>query len=552
MKRTIFVYSAGLFLALIAFTNCSTDTSNNETESVGSITYRLQANWESYSKDDQMLQVSSSSTVPQCMEQDMTDSIGKIEYLKNKTEDTVTQNQSRAILVEYEDGITTEENEIDWNDWGTFDTTLSSNLPYKRIIINSEKYDEIDNLLLRLNEDANVKFAEEDGICEAYSVPNDPYYTYQWNFTQMDMSEAWDITQGDSQIIVAIIDTGVDYRLEDMNKTNFLQGYDFTNDDNEPLDDNGHGSHVAGTLAQSTDNGTGVAGMASGITILPVKVLNEDGEGYTSWVVEGIYYAVNNGADIINLSLGGSNASTIMKNACTYANDHGVLVIAAAGNGGEDSLGYPAAYDTVMAVGAVDWHNNYTSYSNYGWNLAVVAPGGSFDDSPNEQEYGGGILQDTIGGYYYYTGTSMATPHVTGLAALLKSKNSSLTATEIWNKITTSAIDLGESGFDEHYGYGLIDPVAALEKTAYVIDDSLTSSLLKNTDTTETWHISAAPGDIAASIAFLDDDGTLEFDLEDESGTVVCSGTSTDTGLSLEYTITDTNKGIYWFIITYK
>jgi uncharacterized repeat protein (TIGR02543 family) len=261
-------------------------------------------------------------------------------------------------------------------------------------------------------------------------------------------------------------------------------GWDFVNSDGHPNDDNGHGTHVAGTVAQSTNNGFGVAGVAFGATVMPVKVLNAAGTGTYQWIAEGIYYAVDNGADIINLSLGGSVHSATLESAVAYAYNSRVVVFAASGNDSADSCDYPAAYDDyVVAVGATQYDESRAPYSNYGSSLDVVAPGGNTGVDQNGDGYADGVLQNTFGNttvewsYWFYQGTSMATPHASGVAALLLSVNPTLTPSQIKNVLESNAEDLGTAGRDDVYGWGLIDAYAALENV-YPPDFTLTVNIV--------------------------------------------------------------------------
>lgn len=316
----------------------------------------------------------------------------------------------------------------------------------------------------------NVEYAEPNYIADACMVPNDQYYINQWNLHGLSeggisMEPAWDIATG-SGVTVAIIDTGIRVG-SDLSGTCFVSGYDFVNNDNDPTDDNGHGTHVAGTVAQRTNNNQGVAGVAFNACLMPVKVLDRYGSGSYADIADGIYFAVDHGANIISMSLGGSSYSYALENALAYAYNHGVTCFAAAGNGGKNGLLYPAAYDAyVIAVGATQFDKTRAPYSNYGSSLDVVAPGGNTDLDQNGDGYEDGILQQTFSGnhwgYYFYEGTSMATPHVSGVAALLYSKGVT-SPDEIRNVLQSTAVDLGSSGWDMYYGYGLINAYAALQ-----------------------------------------------------------------------------------------
>lgn len=320
-------------------------------------------------------------------------------------------------------------------------------------------------VLSELKKEPGIAYAEQNGYAYMATAPtNDQYYPYQWNLMKINMPAAWEISKG-TGAIVAVIDTGVKQTLPDFANTHFSEGYDFVNLDNDPTDDQGHGSHVAGTIAQSSNNNVGVAGIAYDCTIMPVKVLNSNGRGTYDQIINGIIYAVDHGAHILNLSFCGAIGSTAMQNAVNYAWDNGCLLVCAAGNSVVSTHFYPAIYNNSFSVAATNFNDRRAGYSNYGVAVDISAPGGDTADW-NGCGYPEGILQGTFGtsgdGYYFYTGTSMACAHVSGLAALLKSQDLSRTNVQIRNIIEASAVDLGISGWDPIFGWGRINAYAAL------------------------------------------------------------------------------------------
>lgn len=366
----------------------------------------------------------------------------------------------------------------------------------------------VEEMVYRFQKNPLVDYAEPNSIAYAFMVPNDPYYQYQWHFDDdhtrnpggatsnpyggtngggIRMEEAWDITTGSANVIVAVVDTGI-RKGTDLAATCFVLGWDFVNNDSDPTDDDGHGTHVAGTVAQSTNNGVGVAGVAFGTCLMPVKVLGPAGGTYQQ-VADGIYYAANNGAKIINLSLGGTSPSETLEDAVEYADDiKGVTVFAACGNENASSCIYPAAYDAyVIAVGATRYDEQKTDYSNYGTSLDLTAPGGqSCIDSfaptcvmndQNEDGYWDGVLQQTFEkrgaritwNYYFFDGTSMATPHVAGVAALILSQNPTFTPDQVRQRLQSTAEDKGATGWDQYYGWGIVDTYAALSYSPVAI-----------------------------------------------------------------------------------
>ena len=255
------------------------------------------------------------------------------------------------------------------------------------------------------------------------TTPNDPRYNEQWNLKAINVEKAWQKTKGKG-IVVAVIDTGVS-RVEDLKNTNFVKGYDFVNDREDASDDNGHGTHVAGTIAQSTNNNFGVAGVAYEASIMPLKVLSGSGGGTISDIAEAIIFAADNGANVINMSLGGGGESKLMQEAIDYAYKKGVVIVAAAGNSNRNAAFYPARYPKVIAVSATNATGEKAPYSNYGAGVDVAAPGGAIARG-KDGDSAGGILQNTIDPstkqsvFRAFQGTSMASPHVAGVVALIE------------------------------------------------------------------------------------------------------------------------------------
>lgn len=348
---------------------------------------------------------------------------------------------------------------------------------------------------------SNVEYAEPNSIARAFMTPNDPYYHYQWHFENLDyggihMETAWDIETGDPGVTVAIVDTGVAYenykgfeKAPDLAATTFVPGYDFVNNDPNPNDDEGHGTHVTGTVAQSTNNDLGAAGIAFNTAIMPVKVLNKQGYGTAQSVANGVYFATDNGADVINLSLGwpvengvAYDPGATVEDAIAYAYNAGVTIIAASGNDSESAVAYPAAYDNyVIAVGATRYDEAVSYYSNTGSSLDLTAPGGDITVDQNNDSYGDGVLQQTFGtnpkdwGYWFYQGTSMSTPHVSGVAALILALKPEFTPDQVRKTLQTTAEDKEVSGWDDQYGWGIVDAYAALSSLAPSVSISLTT-----------------------------------------------------------------------------
>lgn len=303
-----------------------------------------------------------------------------------------------------------------------------------------------------------VESAEVNHIYRATFLPNDPYFSDQWGLKSINTEQAWDLAEGKSSVLVAVLDTGINANHSDL-KGVILTGKSLFNDltPQDTVDNNGHGTHVAGIIGAVTGNETGVAGIASGVRILPVKVLDDNGEGSDWTVAEGINYAVASGAKVINLSLGSCYGSSILQTAVKNAVEKGVLLVAAAGNEGMAHVDYPAAYPEVVAVSALDATGTLASFSNFGPKLWVSAPGVGIIST-----YAGPDA-DKESPYAYLSGTSMAAPLVSGLAALVLSADPTLTASELKDILRNSTDDLGDLGKDNKFGYGRINAYKAID-----------------------------------------------------------------------------------------
>ena len=320
-------------------------------------------------------------------------------------------------------------------------------LPGDRQLLNALKKSPLSKL---------TEFIEPNYVYSAFDIPNDPDYSKQWNLRSINVEQAWDETKGEG-ITVAVIDTGVT-RVPDLAQTEFAEGYDFIGDRPQADDDVGHGTHVAGTIAQSTNNEYGVAGIAYQAKIMPIKVLSASGGGTVADIAEGIRLAADRGADIINLSLGGFGASQVMEEAINYAYSKDVVIVAAAGNANQNAAAYPARYPRVIGVAALDAADQKAPYSNFGAGVDLAAPGGSEI---------GKILQNTIDPstgeavFADYAGTSMAAPHVAGVAALVKASGVT-EPEEILSVLKQSSRQVNQDPLN-HFGAGHLDAAAAVK-----------------------------------------------------------------------------------------
>ncbi|MBI2893451.1 MAG: S8 family serine peptidase [Deltaproteobacteria bacterium] len=325
---------------------------------------------------------------------------------------------------------------------------------------------------------ATTASAEGEAPDRWHFVPNDPAYKYQWHMNQIAMPRAWRLGRG-REVTVAVIDTGVAfeehgdfYRVPDLAGTEMVPGYDFVDDDDHPNDEHGHGTHVSGTIAQTTDNAVGVTGVSPEARIMPLRVLNA--QGYGSWgdIADAIRWAADHGANVINMSLGGSRGSKVITDAIEYAHDKGVVVVCAAGNTGRGKVEYPGRAPYSIAVSATRYDESITFYSSWGSDLDVAAPGGDTRVDQNGDGMVDGVLQNTIvpgnigeNDYLAWMGTSMASPHAAGTAALIVA-NGVTRPDAVEAVLETTA--RGEGRDPRKYGAGIIDGAAALNRVQLV------------------------------------------------------------------------------------
>ncbi|HZK66065.1 MAG TPA: S8 family peptidase, partial [Chloroflexota bacterium] len=307
-----------------------------------------------------------------------------------------------------------------------------------------------------LRSDPRVEWAELNHVRTLMAVPDDRLYRqFQWNLRQMQMEKAWEISTGSQEVLVAVLDTGIDRSHPDL-EGKLLPGRDMLNDDSNPEDDSGHGTHKAGVVGALSNNGTGVAGISWGARILPVKVLNSSGVGPDSVIARGITYAADEGARVINMSFGSSTSSQLLADAVRYATQKGSLLVAAAGNTArvDNAVIYPAAYPQVLAVAATDENDEVADFSQHHSYVGISAPGVHIVST---------FWRDAgYGSYVSSSGTSDAAPHVSGLAALIWSVNPGLSPAQVKKIIQDTADDLGTPGNDEYYGTGRINAYKAL------------------------------------------------------------------------------------------
>jgi serine protease len=387
------------------------------------------------------------------------------------------------------------------------------------------------------NNHPNIESIAANSIVYASQTPNDSLYVYQWGSRMMYFPEAWDLQKGESrvpQITVAVLDSGVRLTHHDLSANLIIPAdiCNFVNNPNstDPSDDYGHGTHVAGIIDAVADNNMGIAGMAWNVKILPVKVLDFSGSGTIAQVIAGINYAVSKGAKVINLSLGGGTPDPVpldfigaVNNA--IAND--VAIIAAAGNSSSSCVDFPANYPGIIAVAALGPDGNRASYSNYGPEIFVCAPGGAappitdFDTQTILSTY-----YDADDSYAYMCGTSMAAPHIAGLVALLYSQNPNTTPNQVKQQLRSFVIDKGSLGFDNYYGYGMPDADAALSGKAtrlrqiqvYAVSLSKNIEVFQYPDGSGNYTIYDLPPGPRYICAYLDKNGNGKVDSGDLFG----------------------------------
>jgi serine protease len=306
----------------------------------------------------------------------------------------------------------------------------------------------------RLRRSPLVRYVELDGAVHALDASPDPGRAQQWGLDAVGAPAAWPVTRG-AGVVVAVVDTGI-APAPDL-EGRLLEGWNVIEGSTDAVDDNGHGTHVSGTIGENADNGLAEVGLAPEVSLLPVKVLDASGSGTDSDVAAGIVWAADHAARVVNLSLGGASSSRVLSDAVHYATAHGVLVVAAVGNE-SGPVGYPARIATVLGVGAVDSTLARASFSNTGTGLDIVAPGV-------------GIVQQTLGdsaGSFAdasYSGTSMATPFVSAAAALVLAALPKSSPASVARLLERTAQDLGAKGRDGDTGYGLVRADRALGVT---------------------------------------------------------------------------------------
>jgi serine protease len=377
--------------------------------------------------------------------------------------------------------------------------TESNRNIYRAVEANTQRKSDTLHIIKSLRRRADVRYAQPNYIQKALAIPNDPQYPRQWHYPLINLPQSWDVTTGSNTVIVAVIDTGVLLNHPDLENRLTSDGYDFISDPARALDGNGidpdpddpgdgspggssfHGTHVSGIIAAETDNDAGISGVTWSTRIMPLRALGQGG-GTDFDILQAVRYAAGldndsgtfpaQKADIINLSVGGSSFSPAAQDIFTEVRGEGIIIIAAAGNSASSTPIYPAAYEGVLSVSAVDIEKNLTWYSNFGPTIDLAAPGGDNSADINVDGFPDGVLStcgnDTTGAiefvYCFFQGTSMAAPHMAGVVALMKAIYPALTPEELDILLINGSIteDIGPVGRDDPFGRGLIDAFGAL------------------------------------------------------------------------------------------
>ena len=317
-------------------------------------------------------------------------------------------------------------------------------------------------VMAALSRNRAIEFAEKDYTAQAIGTANDPLFGNQWHLNKIQAPSAWDTTTGTISSVIAVIDSGVNFAHPDL-QGKLLKGYDFVNSDGDPTDDNGHGTAVSGTAAAAGNNFTGVSSIAWGCPVLPLKVLDATGSGSYSNIARAINYAADQGARVINLSLGASSSSSTLQSAVDYAWSKGAVLIAAAGNSGNNTPMYPAACRNMVAVSATNPSDIITAWSSFGSYVDLSAPGES-------------IYTTTGNDYSSVSGTSFSSPITAGTAALMISAQPRLSNLQTVDLLLKNTDDLGAAGYDEFYGSGRVNASRAVSAAASALSSDISPS----------------------------------------------------------------------------
>ncbi len=384
-------------------------------------------------------------------------------------------------------------------------------------------------LLNALNNDTGIDFAEPDATAQSFATTktttttttnvtaNDPYYTNgtEWYLQKIQAPTAWTTTTGSSLVIVAVVDTGVNSTHPDLVGKVLTTGYDFVNNSTDTSDLNGHGTAVAGTISPVANNALGVVGVTWASPILPVRVLDATGSGLYSNIANGIIYAADHGARIINLSLGGTVASQTLQSAVNYAWSKQCVVVAAAGNSGPSSVpSYPAACTNVVAVSATDASDMHPVWSSYGSFVTVSAPGVNIATLYGTNQYA------------LWSGTSFSSPITAGVVALMAAANTKLTNSQLVELLIKNSDDIGVAGYDPYFGYGRVNASRAVAAAKSFVS---TDTIAPVASISSPANSSTVSGTISVKVSATDKVGITQLELYvdglDSAKTTAATGT---------------------------
>ncbi|SES88416.1 S-layer homology domain-containing protein [Oceanobacillus limi] len=430
-------------------------------------------------------------------------------------EDSEGKLENRQVVVQYNEPLAADMMPYDLEVVETSQLLKRNNI-YVYEVPDQLNYSEVIN---NLEQNKNIRSVEPNEVrsVDNSNLSGEPYYSQQWYLDTINQQKAIGLTNDDTSITVAVIDTGIQADHPDLNGK-ILPGYDFYNNDSDPEDDNGHGTFISGIIAANI-NETGMAGMTKQAKVLPIKVGNYSGEMLSSNIIEGIYYAIDQGVDVINMSYGGLSRNFLEEAALEEAYNQGIVLVAASGNDGNTQLMYPASYPNVISVGAMQQiSTNYNpnlaraDFSNYGTTLDVGAPGTE-------------ILSTLMGGYAKGQGTSFAAPMVSGLAVMLKAKHPQWTPAMIEWAIEKGAINgrYSTGAWEPQLGYGVIDvfesitldspdmknDVSNSKQDSYSINLNSEESEYLQIPRDQDWFEFEVPNDMEINVSVRSDDNVL-------------------------------------------
>lgn len=422
---------------------------------------------------------------------------------EKKTEHKIVKGE---LLIRFKDGVSKDNQDKALKEHGAKVKDEIEKIKVKVISVPEKNQEKIKEAL---SNNPHVEFVEDNGMAEAFAVPNDPSVGSQWHFSKIAAQQGWDVSMGNSSPIT-ICDSGVDADHPDL-VTKLLPGYNYYDNNNNTDDVQGHGTAVAGTAAAVTNNAVGVAGLAWNNPIIPVRISDPTAWATYSAMAKCVIYGVDHGSRIINISYGGTSSTSTVQSAAEYAWGKNALVFASAGNYSTNSPIYPAATPKVVGVISTDSADNKSSFSSYGTWADIAAPGSSIYTTSRGGGYGG------------HSGTSFSSPMTAGLGALILAVNPSLTSQGLFDVLTKSTDDLGTTGFDEKFGYGRINVSKALQLAkSYVPAPDTTAPVVSVTTPSQGAQLSGTTS-IAASAS--DDREVTKVEIY-KNGTLFATDTS--------------------------